>query len=655
MIRFSFKKGLQFRCGKQIWTLLSRTVTGKFLFENDIGEKMAEEPSVIHQKWLNNEWKIEEESIGGGNVLYFATPRDLSIYTEHHQAIARYRQTYIERLEEKRAIWSFGSLPPLINEVASELSDCSPPSARTILRWYSRYRRSLSITALVPRSERAGRKSSKDLYEYFLDVVNTVYLTKQKRPKKHVYETLKLKIHRINETEKPDGEKLEPPSSATVYRWLNTLQRDIVDRARLGKDTAEMKYRQSIKTIKVEYILDRVEVDHTPLDVIVIDTLTKLPCGRPWLTLAIDKKSRMIIGFYISFHAPSSFSVMQCLKRAVLPKDTWLSKFEGINSDWPAHGIPHSVAWDNGMDFHAEAVRKQCQEMGIGSIDFCPRKMPTWKASIERAMRTIGEGLIHLLPGTTFSNINQRGEYNAAKYACIDLQDLVYLVTKWIVDIYHHTPHREIGTTPYKKWKRGLADRIIELPAYPDQLEIMVGIPVTKKLWHYGFELEGLFYNSEHIQELRRFSDKTPEILIKYHEDTIEYIQAFDPRIDEYVRVDVCERKLEYAKDLHRQVHRMVRAKIRAENKDPDDAIALLEAKEEIQKVIDAAVRDKRMGTRKKVKALLQSDSESIIAEREDTLTKITKSVITAKVLQKPSLHSGLDDDLPSYVTKKSA
>lgn len=66
------------------------------------------------------------------------------------------------------------------------------------------------------------------------------------------------------------------------------------------------------------HILERVEVDHTPLDVIVINERTGLADGRPTLTLLLCRHSRMVLGFSIGFEPPSELSVMRALRHADL-------------------------------------------------------------------------------------------------------------------------------------------------------------------------------------------------------------------------------------------------------------------------------------------------------------------------------------------------
>ena len=66
--------------------------------------------------------------------------------------------------------------------------------------------------------------------------------------------------------------------------------------------------------------LDFVQMDHTKLDVIVVDEQQRLPIGRPWITLAIDVYSRMVLGFYISLDPPGAIAMGLCIAHAALPK-----------------------------------------------------------------------------------------------------------------------------------------------------------------------------------------------------------------------------------------------------------------------------------------------------------------------------------------------
>ena len=51
--------------------------------------------------------------------------------------------------------------------------------------------------------------------------------------------------------------------------------------------------------------LDVVQIDHTIVDLIVVDEVTRTPIGRPVLTLAIDIHTRVVTGFYLGLDHPS--------------------------------------------------------------------------------------------------------------------------------------------------------------------------------------------------------------------------------------------------------------------------------------------------------------------------------------------------------------
>jgi putative transposase len=82
-----------------------------------------------------------------------------------------------------------------------------------------------------------------------------------------------------------------------------------------------------------------VQADHTPVDLIVVDEINRLPIGRPWVTIIFDVATRTVLGFHATLEAPSATSVAMALSMACLPKTKWLGSL-AIDLDWPMHGIP---------------------------------------------------------------------------------------------------------------------------------------------------------------------------------------------------------------------------------------------------------------------------------------------------------------------------
>jgi len=647
VIRFSFKKGLIFVEINTRWQLVRRLATGKLQFENEAGEIKTLTDGELYRLWLKGIWNIDLDSIGSqSDIIYYATPRDLSTFPEKWQKRARIRYHYISYIDPAVNKYNPERWKALINEAAKKINDPRPPAPSSVQIWWRRYRVTKSILSLIPRSITGFDRGHDPRYAIFEEVLAEIYLTPQKLPMADVVRAVQSRIAQLNQSRDP-AQQIKPLSRSVIYTWLSQLRQDVVDAARLGANVARSKYRVAMGGLKVDGLLERVEIDHTPLDIIVIDKVTKIPLGRPWMTMAIERYSRLIYSFYISFNAPSSYSVLQCLKRGILPKDEWLARYPGIQNVWPAHGIPTLVAVDNGMDLHSEAFEKSCDELGI-QILYCPAANPEAKGSIERSFRTLAKDLIHKLPGTVFSNIEERGDYAAEELAAIDLDTLLHLVTKWVVDVYNVSFHRGIKTTPLLKWMQAAPSTHFELPADPRQMDVIIGIPAKRTVFHYGIELEGLHYNGRALQDIRRRAGENLQVQLKFYVDTVAYIDVFDQYANEYVRVECVHQ--DYAEGLQRDSHRLVREYARRQYGDHYSQPQLMEAREYIASIVAGAVQDKKMSVRKKAAGLARHDSESILTKKS-ALDLAQEPLLSAAAPVPEELPDGLLDELP-YLQK---
>src|SRR5262249_35870567 len=75
-------------------------------------------------------------------------------------------------------------------------------------------------------------------------------------------------------------------------------------------------------------------------------------------------------------------------------------------------------------------------QLGV-KVQHTPPYCPWYKGAMERWFGTQNTRLLHELPGTTFSDIFDRGDYDPQKHAVISLDALLELVHTWIVDSYH--------------------------------------------------------------------------------------------------------------------------------------------------------------------------------------------------------------------------
>jgi transposase InsO family protein len=152
-----------------------------------------------------------------------------------------------------------------------------------------------------------------------------------------------------------------------------------------------------------------VQIDHTKLDLIVVDEVDRKPLARPWFTVAVDVFSRVVAGFYLSLEAPGGASTGMCVACAILPKENLLARW-GITTRWPVWGRMAALHCDNGKDFRGAMLRQACEQYGIGLL-FRPVRQPHYGGHIERLMGTFARE-IHTLPGTTFANPGERKGYD---------------------------------------------------------------------------------------------------------------------------------------------------------------------------------------------------------------------------------------------------
>ena len=359
----------------------------------------------------------------------------------------------------KDADWSLGQQRAEIIRDLSTQRRCSKKSVleaaetlqvstRYIYHLIRNFRRSSGLLTSLVQNKPDGGKGKSRLSQasesLISEIIDTFYLTSQKLSPAYV----------VQEVRKQCLEKsiFPPPSTATIRRRLHTISC-----ARLsvrGEITINLEPIVGCFP-KVNYPLEVVQIDHTLVDVILVDSIDRLPIGRPYLTLAIDVYSRCIAGFVLSLEAPSAVSVGLCLTHIAMKKDLWMTSHE-VDASWPIHGKPKMIYVDNGSDFHSAALMRGCEQHGI-RIEYRPIGKCHYGGIIERVIGTFMT-LVHTLPGTTFSNIEERGNYNSDKKACLTLAELERWMTIAITKYYHQKVHDGIHQTPIRRYESGVEE-----------------------------------------------------------------------------------------------------------------------------------------------------------------------------------------------------
>lgn len=414
-------------------------------------------------------------------------------------------------------------------------------SYKTIYEWIKMYEASGGkVSSLVSNRHKRGKKGSRlnsTVDKVIDDVLEELYLTKQRTGFPKIYNRI------ITECSKLD---IDPPHANTVRNRIKALDPEYKTRRRQGHKAAS----EAFESFEGEYPegdfpLEVYQVDHTPLDIIVVDPIFRKPLGRPYLTLAIDVYSRMVAGFYLSLQAPGFFSVSQCLLNAFLPKEDFL-KEQGVEGEWEIYGIPSKYAVDNGKDLIGEDMQRVCDEFGMTMVRR-PVGRPQFGAHVERVLGTINKE-IHNLPGTTFSNVTQKGEYDSAKEASFTLEEISKWLTEFIVNVYHKRVHHGIGMTPQQKYWIGIfgdeENPGTGLPPVVEDVEsIRIALMPTfyRTIQQNGITLDGITYYSDVLRtwiNKRDEYDKKIKFKIKRDPMNIQKLYFYDPQLEEYFELN---------------------------------------------------------------------------------------------------------------------
>ena len=461
-----------------------------------------------------------------------------------------------------------------------------PPGYSTVMRWRFKANGHPNPTlALRGRNERKGRRGHRyqpEVLEILREVRDTNYLCAN--PRIGIAKAVGIASDRIRlvNAANPASERLPIPKRKAMRAIIAEIDAEEVLAARYGADKAMAMLRVSLGGVKTTRPLERVEIDHTVLSIILLDDDDFTPIGRAFITTSKDAFTRSVLGFYWGAENPSVVSLARCIKHSVQPKIEFLQLYPGVKNDWPCFGAAESWVVDNGLEEHASAVQQAAAEGGVQKVEFCGRVSPWQKPNIERFFRTQDQDLIHGLPGTTMENIAKRTDFDPKKDMLIRWSTFGKILVKWIVDVYMQKPQRILkNRSPYQVWNEHKGSFTQWVPDTTTILECLFLRQVyDRTLDHQGIEYDCLIYNSLDMRVIRSKLGQKLKINIRANDDDLSYIYVQVPGHDVWVRVPCLDQ--EYAAGLTRWQHTKCKKMQRA-CVDEGVEMSLAEARQQIR------------------------------------------------------------------------
>jgi putative transposase len=185
------------------------------------------------------------------------------------------------------------------------------------------------------------------------------------------------------------------------------------------------------------------EIDHTQIDILAKDVRppkyrTKSGEIRPWLTLCIERRSRLIMAAIFGYDRPDQYTVAAAIREAIL-----------VSEDKPYGGVPDIILVDNGKELLSHHIQHITQGLHI-ILRPCIRHQPQQKGKVERKFGTLNTRLWSTLPGYVDSNTEKRNPHARAEYTIAQLEEKL----REYIAQYHNEVHSQLkGRTPLMYWQ----------------------------------------------------------------------------------------------------------------------------------------------------------------------------------------------------------
>ena len=506
--------------------------------------------------------------------------------SEQEQTVRRYKyvKALIDRNITKITKKSAGGV---IAEIAEQLEE-KPPHYNSVRTWYRSFMdEGGRIKGLYPKARYRGNRLPR-IPAKTIEIIEKYarrYLTGSQPRVGSVVENVQATIEQYNLSVNDDPKKVIPVPSyqAIRRRALNCSYAD-KKKGRSGARAFQAELAGRDSPVTTSRILERVEVDHTQLDIHLVDDKTKTLLGRPYMTVLMDHHSEMVHGLQLSFVHPSFDALSIAMMNSFLPKDDFLNEI-GCEGEWPAYGVPELLVVDNGMEFWSKNFATVGNELGF-LVQFCPIRKAEYKGCVENFFNIVNFQVLDDLPGVVRKKGKCADNYDATKNATMTFSEFKLYLLNWITKQYHVKISATKGYSRLERWEKSVEENVPIHVESKEDLWPKLMCACTKKLSGSGIVLFCKNYTSPALSDLYKRVGSI-DVTVKYNPFDIGYILVLDEENKIY-NVVLCT-KYEDVKGMSKYEDKVLRAKLKTRQKDQEGDIGLRQARVEALKAREEA------------------------------------------------------------------
>lgn len=353
-----------------------------------------------------------------------------------------------------------------------ELSRRSGVPVKTLQRWVRRYRaHGLRGLARRTRSDRGKRRGMPEEQRLFIE---GLALESPQRSK--------ATIHRlVCEVSRKQGWPV--PSYRLVCQILSSMPPGLLTLAQEGSVAHRERY-DLLARWEASCPNEVWQADHYKLPIWLVNEQGQ--AARPWLTAILDDYSRAIVGYRLTWSAPTALHTALTLRQAIVRKE---------DPRWSMHGLPTKFYTDHGRDFSSTHLEQSAADLQV-QVLFSPPGVPRGRGKIERFFRTVEQLLLQQLPGYSPKERGPEEEERheeRARLARLSLSAFEDRFRTWLLEQYHQRVHRETHETPQARWEEG--NFVPRMPESLAQLDLLLlTVSKERRVQQDGISFEGHRY-----------------------------------------------------------------------------------------------------------------------------------------------------------------
>ncbi|ODH02147.1 hypothetical protein A4S05_25310 [Nostoc sp. KVJ20] len=393
-------------------------------------------------------------------------------------------------------------------EAIAEAAKALGKSTRTIKRMIERVQKDGVATLAVGRQDKGQFRISEQWFKFIVDTHKWGQTKGSRINHNQIHVQLislaskgeDLRSKKYVEKFKQYPEVLEDliegkfPSHVTVYKVINFY---IEQENRIVRHPGSPREGQIIQTtegiLEISHSNQIWQVDHTKLDILLIDDEDKEIIGRPYITLVMDSYSGCVVGFYLGYESAGSHEVALAFRHSILPKH-YEPEYE-LQEKWDIFGVPEYLVTDRAKEFKSAHLKQISLQLGFQRR---LRAFPSAGGLIETIFDKINKEVLSFFGGYTGSSVEERPK-NAEKTACLTLDQLEKILVRYFVD--HYNQHDYPKVKQLKRIERWKSMLLVEPEVFDErELDICLMKATYRNVEKYGsVNFGGLVYQGDSL------------------------------------------------------------------------------------------------------------------------------------------------------------